>query len=94
MTTTKTLNRLRSAKKVARKKYAWPGGYALHLVMDDGECLCAKCVRENWRQVVRATLAGVKDGWRAVGADVNWEDDMLSCAHCNEQIKTEYLGGV
>lgn len=76
-----------AVKQAVRDKYAWPGGYPLHLVMDDCECLCVKCARENWRGIAWPTVTGQRDGWRAVGAEINWEDPDLMCAHCGQRIR-------
>lgn len=68
--------------------YAWPGGYPLYYVMDDGEVLCPACVNDPSNP---AHEAGAADGWRIVGADVNYEDANLYCAHCNKHIESAYL---
>lgn len=84
-------NLLRDAKMVARDKYAWPGGYPLFLVMADGGCLCPKCVRSEWRQIVRYTLwSQPQSGWMAATPDINYEDSDLFCDHCGEQIESAY----
>lgn len=83
-------NILQQVKDVARNPYAWPGGYPRFLVMSDGECLCPKCVRSEFRQIVRAALLGLRDGWKPEGGDINWEDNTLFCAHCNERIPSAY----
>jgi hypothetical protein len=80
----------RAAKIVARERYGWPGGYALALVMGDGETLCPDCVRECWREIVQANL------WRDNGGDPCWTpagithtgetDDALTCAQCENAI--------
>lgn len=36
-----------TAKRVARDRFAWPGGYALGVVCVDGGMLCSACVAEN-----------------------------------------------
>lgn len=67
--------------------YAWPGGYPIGYVTDDGEMLCADCV--NTRTEVH--YAGDADGWRvdgflAFGATTDYPDDDERCAHCNAVI--------
>lgn len=90
----RTNDMLDQARNAARNKYAWPGGYPLAVVMADGECLCPDCTRKEWRQIVRNTLDTVRNGadrsWIAAGAEVNWENDALYCAQCNEQIPSAY----
>ena len=87
MTTTKTLNRLQAAKKVAREKYAWPGGYALFCVTSDGACLCPACVRAEWRSVCYETMHRLSGGWQIAGADhAGNSDETETCDHCGEEI--------
>lgn len=82
---------LRDVKRAIRDGgYAWPGGYPLYVVMDDGEALSVAAARENWRKIVHETLHGLRGGWRAVGVDINWEDAELYCAHTGERIESAY----
>mgnify|MGYP006349962565 FL=1 len=90
----RTNTMLDQARYAARNKFAWPGGYPLAVVMADGECLCPECTRKEWRQIVRNTLDMIRNGadrsWMAAGAEVNWENNSLYCAHCNNQIQSAY----
>ena len=81
---------LESVKSVARNPYAWPGGYPRMVVMSDGECLCPKCARAEFKLIARATLDNDRSDWTALGDDINWEDNTLHCAHCNERIESAY----
>lgn len=65
--------------------YAWPGGYDLYYVMDDGGVLCPACAN-----LPEVHIGGEADGWRLECADANYEDDDLFCAHCNAQIPASY----
>jgi hypothetical protein len=76
-------------KNAIRTKYAWPGGYPLFAVMDDGKCLCMDCARQEFRQIARAHHLGLSNGWHVIGCDVNWEDDM-TCTHCGGSIESAY----
>lgn len=72
--------------------YAWPGGYPLYFIANDGEPLSFESVRENYAQCARAIRTpgyGVS-GWRIVGCAVNWEDNTLRCAHSGELIESAY----
>lgn len=71
-------------------KYAWPGGYPLFLVMQDGGCLCATCVDEERGRIHQAALEKRRDGWAPMGVDVNWEDPSLLCDHCSQRIESAY----
>jgi hypothetical protein len=81
---------LRQVKEVIRSPYAWPGGYPLYVIMADGEALSVKAAKENWREIVCATLWHDYSGWRAEGVDVNWEDPDLFCCHSGERIESAY----
>ena len=77
--------------KSALDAYAWPGGYPVYAVMDDGESLCPSCARENVRLILSATHdRDIHSGWYFVGAQVNWEDDSLYCAHCGKPLEPAY----
>lgn len=67
--------------------YAWPGGYPIYYLMQDGETMCPKCANEN-----RHLDEGAQDhsGWHVVGQDINWEDPEMFCCHCNERIESAY----
>ena len=74
---------------VARHKFAWPGGYLLYLVMDDGAALCPHCVRENAAQIARSTRTKARDGWQAAGHECAGNVDMdadETCANCHKHL--------
>lgn len=77
-------------KQVAKDHFAWPGGYPLFLIMVDGECLCAKCTEKNIGLIVANTVSKLDKQWQAIGQEVNWEDESLSCANCNAMIEVAY----
>lgn len=79
-----------SVKEYIRQPYAWPGGYPMVLIMDDGECLCPKCARDNFKLIVAATKSNARDGWQACHVPINYEDDELYCANCNAHIDCAY----
>lgn len=64
--------------------YAWPGGYPIGYLMDDGEYLCSSCMNDPSNPV---HSGGQADGWRLEGLDVLEGsavdyDGPVSCAHC------------
>ena len=65
--------------------YAWPGGYPVYGIMDDGGMLCHGCLQEP-----EVHEHGDADGWRFVGADVYWEGDDEHCAHCSKPLPSAY----
>jgi hypothetical protein len=81
---------LRQVKNAIRQPYSWPGCYPLYIVMADGDALSCDAARMEWRQIVYSTLHGLRDGWRAFGATINWEDDTLYCAHTGKRIESAY----
>lgn len=65
--------------------YAWPGGYPIGYLCDDGEYLCGACVNDPTNPT---HVGGEPDGWRLEGYDVltGSSDDYgceLRCAHCS-----------
>jgi hypothetical protein len=81
---------LDNVKRAIRDKYVWPGGYPVYTVMADGEMLCAKCARGNYRLIAQATRNDPRSDWAAVGADVLWESDGETCAHCGDELQAAY----
>lgn len=81
---------LQQVKSVAREPYAWPGGYPRILVMADGETLCPKCAKAEFKLICHATLQNERSGWRAAGADIHWEGLPEICAHCSAEIPSAY----
>jgi len=76
-------NTLKTAELKAwlRQPYAWPGGYQIVAVMDDGECVCHKCARDNFFNMLSSTRHGVRSGWQFMGTTIVWEGPE-ACAHC------------
>jgi hypothetical protein len=70
--------------------YAWPGGYPLYFIADDGAALSFDSVKENLAQVIYAIRHGLRDGWRVVGCQINWEDNDLTCEHSGKPILAAY----
>ena len=76
-------------KDAIRHPYAWPGGYPIYPVIDDGELLCCDCAKKEFRQIVHSTKHQLKDGWQAAGATILWEGTEY-CAHCSTQLESAY----
>lgn len=71
----------------ALARYETHGGYIWAATMSDGELVCVPCLRQNYRQIFRATRAGLHDGWAVVGYTNSGESDETEyCAHCNKAI--------
>jgi hypothetical protein len=68
--------------------YAWPGGYPLYFVTNDGEVLSFAAVLERIEEETRLIRSGERS--RIVACDVNYEDAALYCSHSNERIPSAY----
>ena len=77
-------------KFFVRTKYAWPGGYPLFMLCDDGGVICHKCASENAKLILSATRDRQKKDWACAAVDVNWEDSDLRCDCCDELIESAY----
>jgi hypothetical protein len=75
---------MKQVKDAIRQPYAWPGGYPISIIMDDGGILCPKCARDNFRQVAHDTVVRgwSQTGWSVSAVDVLWEGDNY-CDNCN-----------
>ena len=84
-----TVSEFRAAMR--QGPYAWPGGYPLFFVTEDGEAMSFAAVRAERRLVLEA-VAGRDNGggWRVIGLEVNWEDELLTCAHTGKAIESAY----
>ena len=78
---------LRLADQLTSQPYAWPGGYPLFAITNDGGALCPRCCKEERKWI--GTTTGT-DGWNVVAIDVNWEDPSLYCDHCGNAIESAY----
>lgn len=77
-------------KQLRAGQYAWPGGYQLCFITDDGCALSFEAVRDNLRLVFDSMRKKINDGWRVTGCQVNWEDENLLCSHTGKQIPCAY----
>lgn len=87
----KTLSDFRAAMR--NGPYAWPGGYPLYFITNDGAALSFKAAKDNARSIIESIAHNARDGWRVVACDVNWEDDSLLCDATFEQIPSAYGEG-
>jgi hypothetical protein len=81
---------LHKVKDAIRNPFAWPGGYALVVLLDDGESIHVDCAKNNFAEIARSALGNYRDGWTPLDTFVNWEDNELCCASCNKRIISEY----
>ncbi len=74
--------------------YAWPGGYPLYYICQDGGTLCPACANGGNGSLAYTDKSpdGIDDSqWKVVGQEVNYEDDSLFCDHCNAQVEAAYV---
>jgi hypothetical protein len=68
--------------------FAWPGGYEVFYLCDDGGTLCAPCVNDPSNPV---HVGGDADGWRIDGHSHTGETDgHLVCDHCGRVIQEDW----
>lgn len=71
--------------------YAWPGGYTIYFVTDDGGALSFATAWNERASIARAIIDDDKTGgWKVIGYDVNWEDADLTDAHTGNRIESAY----
>lgn len=58
--------------------YAWPGGYPLFYLDDEGNTLCAACATKDDMES------------KPIAYDTNWEDASLFCDDCYQRIESAY----
>jgi hypothetical protein len=55
--------------------------------MSDGETMCTRCVRANYRQIFRATRDSAREGWAVEGLAHSGESEQTEyCCHCNGKL--------
>lgn len=71
--------------------YAWPGGYPMYFITNDGAALSWNAARYNRRSILEALRDSDKrSGWHIAGAEINWEDPCLHCDDTGERIPSAY----
>ena len=53
---------LRLADQLVREPYAWPGGYPMYAVTDDGGVICRFCAEEE-RESIALTDGAMGGAW-------------------------------
>lgn len=68
-------------------RYETHGGYEWYGIMTDGGLMCIPCLRDNYRQVFRATRDRHDTGWGLQGyTDSVKLESVEYCTHCNRRI--------
>ena len=76
-------------KDFAKHPFAFPGGYPLFAITNDGGDLCHKCCKDNYRIIRESQNNDCNDGWNVSGVRVNWESEIY-CDNCNDTIESAY----
>lgn len=67
-------------------KYAWPGGYEVFYIADDGGVICADCLLDETNPA--HADPELSDGWRIDGYDHTGNTDAeVICDHCGRIIQ-------
>ena len=72
----KTREKINQVKNAIRQKFAWPGGYELFAVTQEGDFLCVDCMKNNFKTVLYDTKNSLRD-WAIEGIEcaVNLESE-------------------
>ena len=84
------MNRKELEQALLSGKYAWPGGYPLYFITDDGAALSFEEVGDNFELVAVSIERELHDGWGVIAVSVNWEYGELYCDHYHELIPSAY----
>jgi hypothetical protein len=82
---------LRAAKRALSGRDFY--GYGFAALMNDGDSLCEKCLRSEWRSILDSTINGRRDGWMLETIYSTDGERCESCAHCNERIAAAFCDG-
>jgi hypothetical protein len=86
-TTIKTVSELRATLRAG--SHTSLGCYPLFFYTSDGGALSFKTVRAEFENVCSSIRAGINDGWRVIGCDVNWESELYD-DDTSEPIESAY----
>ena len=86
-----TINSISDFRKAVRNgAYAWPGGYPVFWLMDDGGVLAFDVCKTERHNMLESLATNSRDGWRPVALEINWEDTEMFCAHTGARIEAAY----
>lgn len=78
------------ARQLRLGPYTFPGCYPVYFITNDGCALCFNCAHKERHLIYDSIRSNANDGWRVMGADINYEDNNLYCEHCNKEIECAY----
>lgn len=77
-----SLDYLRESNGGKLPSFAWPGGYRILYLLENGDSLCGDCA--NIPEDGRSAWGSM------VGHFVNWEGPPEQCVECNREFPSEY----
>jgi len=69
-------------------KWAWPGGYTIYYLTEDGGVLCPDCA--NGENGSLASETSDDPQWKLVASDLHQEGPPLICDHCGFEMESDY----
>jgi len=79
------------AAQLIADPYAWPGGYPRYAICKDGGALCQHCVKAEQARMSANDHEYPDDAqWIIAALEINWENQDLTCDHCNKPIECAY----
>lgn len=71
-------------------KYTSIGSYPLFYITSDGAALSYDTVKEEYERISESIIENLRDGWKVIAVDINWEDTELYDDHTGELIESAY----
>jgi hypothetical protein len=68
-----------------KNPYAWPGGYEVAMITDDGGLICHRCAGEEKLNIISSIKSGTSDGWLPFGYGIDYEGP-VHCDHCGRSM--------
>lgn len=69
--------------------YAFPGGYPIYYLCEDGGILCPDCVNNNL-ELIKMAKEDNDSQWNVIALDVYYEGPVMYCGNCNAEIESAY----
>jgi hypothetical protein len=85
---TNTISDFRRATRIG--PYAWPGGYPLYFITNDGGAISWDGAKQDRRDILESIRDNDSRGWRVVAMEINYEDGDLYCDVTGERIESAY----
>ena len=71
--------------------WAWPGGYPVAFLAENGDVVSWEAVRASWRDVARAHIRSAPwDEWALACEFIHWEGPAYVCAVTGKPIPSAY----